>query len=108
MKKALTASEIEDVLRAHPEWKLKDGKLEREWTFNNFVEAMAFVNRIATIAEDAGHHPDIDIRYNRVLLSLVSHDAGGITERDAVMAARISAELTGASSQASAQTSKNN
>lgn len=93
MKKALTTTEIEDVLRAHPEWKLKDGKLEREWVFSNFVEAMAFVNRIAAIAEDAGHHPDIDIRYNHVWLALVSHDAGGITERDAVMAARISAEL---------------
>ena len=93
MKKALTLIEIEDVLRAHPEWNLNDGKLVREWTFPNFPEAMAFVNRIAAIAEDAGHHPDIDIRYNRVLLSLVSHDAGGITERDATMAGRITAEL---------------
>jgi 4a-hydroxytetrahydrobiopterin dehydratase len=93
MKKALTPTEIEDVLRAHPEWKLEDGKLVREWTFQDFREAMAFVNRIAAIAEDAGHHPDIDIRYNRVLLSLVSHDAGGITERDAMLAGRITAEL---------------
>jgi 4a-hydroxytetrahydrobiopterin dehydratase len=106
MKKALTGTEIEDVLRAHPEWKLKDGKLEREWTFGNFVEAMAFVNRVATIAEDAGHHPDIDIRYNHVLLALVSHDAGGITERDAVMAARISAELASASQPDGVPTSK--
>jgi putative nucleotidyltransferase with HDIG domain len=93
MKKALTAAEIEDVLRAHPEWQLKDGKLVREWIFGNFVEAMAFVNQVAAIAENAGHHPDIDIRYNHVTLALVSHDAGGITERDAVMAGRISAEL---------------
>jgi 4a-hydroxytetrahydrobiopterin dehydratase len=93
MKKALSSTEIEDVLRAHPEWKVKDGKLTREWTFINFAEAMAFVNRIAAIAEDAGHHPDIDIRYNRVLLALVSHDAGGITKRDATMAGRITAEL---------------
>lgn len=95
MKKALTASEIEDVLRAHPEWMLKDGKLVREWVFSDFSAAIAFVNRIAAIAEDAGHHPDIDIRYNHVLLALVSHDAGGITERDATMAARITAELAG-------------
>jgi 4a-hydroxytetrahydrobiopterin dehydratase len=93
MKKALTATEIEDVLRAHPEWKLKNGKLEREWIFKDFVEAIAFVHRVATIAEDADHHPDIDIRYNHVLLALVSHDAGGITERDAIMAGRLSAEL---------------
>jgi 4a-hydroxytetrahydrobiopterin dehydratase len=93
MKNALTSTEIEDVLRAHPEWNLKDGKLTHEWTFSNFTEVMAFVNRIAAIAEDAGHHPDIDIRYNRVMLALVSHDAGGITERDATMAGRITAEL---------------
>jgi 4a-hydroxytetrahydrobiopterin dehydratase len=93
MKKALSPTEIEDVLRAHPEWQLKEGKLIHEWTFSDFPEAMAFVNRIATIAEDAGHHPDIDIRYNRVLLALVSHDAGGITQRDATMAGRITAEL---------------
>lgn len=93
MKKALTLVEIEDVLRAHPEWKLEDGRLVREWTFRDFPEAIAFVNRIAVIAEDAGHHPDIDIRYNRVRLSLISHDVSGITERDATMAGRITAEL---------------
>ena len=64
--------------------------LVRFWTFNGFVEAIAFVNRVADLAEQAGHHPDIDIRYNRVKLALVSHDAGGITARDAQMAARLS------------------
>ena len=54
---------------------------------------MHFVNRVAVVAEAAGHHPDIDIRYNRVLLGLVSHDAGGITGRDAAMANRIDQEL---------------
>lgn len=93
MKETLSASEIEKTLREHPDWKLHEGKLVREWTFSNFVEAIAFVNRVAPIAEAAGHHPDIDIRYNRVILSLVSHDAGGITERDAAMAGRISREL---------------
>lgn len=95
MKKALTPAEIEDVLRAHPEWMLRDGKLIREWIFSDFPAAIAFVNRIAAIAEDAGHHPDIDIRYNHVTLALISHDMGGITERDATMAARITAELAG-------------
>lgn len=94
MKKILTALEIMNVLSEHPHWKLHEGKLVREWTFSNFVEAIAFVNRVAPLAEAAGHHPDIDVRYNRVLLSLVSHDAGGITERDAAMAARISKELS--------------
>jgi 4a-hydroxytetrahydrobiopterin dehydratase len=98
MKTKLTPSEIEDVLRTHPKWKLKEGKLVSEWTFHDFPEAIAFVNRIAALAEDANHHPDIDIRYNRVLLALVSHDAGGITQRDASMAARISAEPSDATS----------
>jgi 4a-hydroxytetrahydrobiopterin dehydratase len=54
---------------------------------------MKFVNRVAEIAEEAGHHPDIDIRYNRVTLGLVTHDAGGITAKDAEMAARLGREL---------------
>jgi 4a-hydroxytetrahydrobiopterin dehydratase len=94
MKKALNSSEIEDVLRANPEWTLQAGKLVREWAFKDFVEAMEFVNRIAVLAEAAGHHPDIDVRYNQVVLGLVSHDAGGITHRDAAMAGRISKEFT--------------
>jgi 4a-hydroxytetrahydrobiopterin dehydratase len=93
MANALSASEIEEVLKAHPAWKLQGGKLVREWTFADFVEAMNFVNRVATLAEAAGHHPDIDIRYNRVVLGLISHDAGGITTRDVTMAGRIDQEL---------------
>jgi 4a-hydroxytetrahydrobiopterin dehydratase len=95
MTKALSTAEIENALKNYPAWKLKDGKLIREWTFKDFLEAMAFVNRVATLAEAAGHHPDIDIRYNQVLLGLVSHDAGGITARDTAMASRIDAELSG-------------
>jgi 4a-hydroxytetrahydrobiopterin dehydratase len=93
MKSALTAAEVDDFLRATPEWKLREGKLVREWTFKNFVAAMAFVNRVAEIAETVGHHPDIDIRYNRVLLGLLSHDAGGVTERDTAMAIRLGTEF---------------
>jgi 4a-hydroxytetrahydrobiopterin dehydratase len=94
MKSALTATEIQEALRTQPEWRLQDGKLVREWVFKDFVEAMTFVNHVAELAESAGHHPDIDIRYNRVLLGLISHDAGGITERDVKMAHRISRDQT--------------
>jgi 4a-hydroxytetrahydrobiopterin dehydratase len=93
MANALTAAEIEEVLKTHSAWKLQGGKLVREWTFKDFVEAMKFVHRVAELAEAAGHHPDIDIRYNRVVLGLISHDAGGITRRDATMADRIDKEL---------------
>jgi 4a-hydroxytetrahydrobiopterin dehydratase len=93
MKQALTASEIKEVLQSIPGWTLQDGKLTREWTFKDFVQAMEFVNQLATLAETAQHHPDIDIRYNRVRLGLISHDAGGVTQRDSAMAKQINQSL---------------
>lgn len=91
--KKLDAEGLRQAFEAAPGWELAGGKLEREWTFPDFVQAMKFVNRVAAMAEDADHHPDIDIRYNRVKLGLVTHSAGGITAKDAEMAARISREL---------------
>ena len=90
-QQTLTQDEFRALLIELPEWAVEDGKLVRYWTFHDFVEAMAFVNRVAQLAEEAQHHPDIDIRYNRVTLGLVSHDAGGITSRDAKMARGLSA-----------------
>jgi 4a-hydroxytetrahydrobiopterin dehydratase len=86
---ALTQSEISSLLKSLPRWKVDGGKLIRDWKFKDFREAMSFVNQVAELAESAGHHPDIDIRYNAVRLGLVSHDAGGITERDSKMAGQI-------------------
>ncbi|GGG92554.1 hypothetical protein GCM10011586_04100 [Silvibacterium dinghuense] len=63
----------------------------RNFEFPDFVAAMNFVHAVAEEAEHAGHHPDIDIRYNRVRLALVSHDAGGLTHRDFDLAAAIDA-----------------
>ncbi|HXC96026.1 MAG TPA: 4a-hydroxytetrahydrobiopterin dehydratase [Edaphobacter sp.] len=94
MAKSLDESEIQEALKTHPAWKLQSGKIVREWTFKDFLEAMAFVNRVATLAESAGHHPDIDIRYNHVVLGLVSHDAGGITNRDIATATQIDKEFS--------------
>ena len=92
-KQTLSELELHDLLVALPEWAHADGMLVRYWNFKDFIEAMVFVNRVAALAEEAQHHPDIDIRYNRVKLALVSHDAGGITARDAKMARRLSAEF---------------
>lgn len=92
-KQTLSEQELHDLLVALPEWAHQDGMFVRHWNFKDFVEAMVFVNRVAALAEAAQHHPDIDIRYNRVRLALVSHDAGGITARDATMARRLSAEF---------------
>ena len=89
-KATLSQNELSALTRELPDWHLEGGQLVREWTFKDFVAAVAFVNRIADLAEQAGHHPDIDIRYNRVKLALVSHDSGGITDRDGKMARKIS------------------
>lgn len=91
--KKLEPQELESALANAPGWTLHDGKLERTFAFPDFILAMKFVRQIADIAEDANHHPDIDIRYNKVKLGLVTHDAGGITANDARMAARISGEF---------------
>ena len=89
----LSPTEIASFLITEPEWKLDEGKLVRNYTFPNSPSTISFVNWIAELAESSNHHPDIDIRYNQVRLSLVSHDAGGITERDIQMALRISQRI---------------
>ncbi|MGA2753273.1 MAG: 4a-hydroxytetrahydrobiopterin dehydratase [Terracidiphilus sp.] len=65
-----------------PGWQIESGELVRTFQFKDFVAALRFVNHVGDLAEQAGHHPDIDIRYNRVRLSLATHDAGGLTEKD--------------------------
>ena len=72
-----------------PGWDRESKELRRTFTFADFPAAVAFVNRLEPLAESAGHHPDIDIRYNRVILNLTTHDAGGLTENDFAMAAAI-------------------
>jgi 4a-hydroxytetrahydrobiopterin dehydratase len=87
----LNANEIQERLKNLPKWEQENGEIVRETTFPDFVAAMDFVNAVAEQAELAGHHPDIDIRYNKVRLALVSHDAGGLTPRDFDLAAAIDA-----------------
>jgi 4a-hydroxytetrahydrobiopterin dehydratase len=90
---ALSTAEIEQALTQLPDWQLNDALLNRTFNFTDFREAMSFVNSVAAVAERAGHHPDIDIRYNKVKLALTSHDAGGITEKDFALAGEIGAIL---------------
>ena len=78
----LTAHEIAAHLGALPEWRIEEGVLTRTFRFEDFIAALAFVNQVGERAEEAGHHPDIDIRYSRVRLGLVTHDAGGLTAKD--------------------------
>jgi 4a-hydroxytetrahydrobiopterin dehydratase len=82
----LTPEMVQQGLRSLPLWKLEGKEIVRHYQFPDFVAAMLFVNRVAEKAETAGHHPDIDIRYNKVRLALISHDQGGLTQRDLKMA----------------------
>ena len=85
----LTDTEISSRLKSLPDWKIESGELTRTFTFKDFMGSLAFVNAVAGLAEKAGHHPDIDIRYNRVRLALVTHDAGGLTTKDFDLAAAV-------------------
>ncbi len=85
----LTDTEIQAVLAAHVDWKIQNRMLTRELTFPTFMAAIQFVNGAAELAEEADHHPDIDIRYNKVKLALISHDKGGLTSRDVKMVGKL-------------------
>jgi 4a-hydroxytetrahydrobiopterin dehydratase len=85
----LNDSQIEEFLGEHAEWQRARDKLVRTFIFDDFESAMAFVNRVATRAELAGHHPDIDIRWNKVTLTLSTHSEGGITQKDLDLAVDI-------------------
>ncbi|HEU4368876.1 MAG TPA: 4a-hydroxytetrahydrobiopterin dehydratase [Methylomirabilota bacterium] len=77
------------ALRQAPGWERAGSEIRRTYRFKDFREALAFVNRVGDLAERAGHHPDIDIRYNAVTLALTTHDAGGLTAKDFDLAREI-------------------
>lgn len=86
----LTEAEAALYLPQVPAWEMRDAKsLRRRFRFKDFVEAIAFVNRIAEVAEEQGHHPDIYISYNRVRIDLTTHAIGGLSENDFILAAKI-------------------
>lgn len=74
-----------------PDWNIVESQIERWFAFPSFKLAMEFVQRVAEIAEQMDHHPDIDIRYRKVRISLTTHSAGGLTSLDVEAAARIQA-----------------
>jgi 4a-hydroxytetrahydrobiopterin dehydratase len=87
---ALSPAQITARLASIPDWTVDRGELVRQFQFPDFLASIAFVNRVAQLAEAAGHHPDIDIRYNKVRLALTTHDQGGITTKDFELAAKAS------------------
>lgn len=90
MSDVYTDAEIKEKLSDLKGWKLEKGAISRTFEFDNFADAIEFVNAVAEAAEDAQHHPDMDIRYSKVKLALVSHDAGGITDLDFDLAIQVS------------------
>ena len=84
----LSTDETKSLLTNLSNWQIVSGELVKTFQFKDFVSAIDFVNRVGKLAEQAGHHPDIDIRYNRVRLALTTHDAGGLTHKDFDLAAQ--------------------
>ena len=78
----LSEEEVQERLKSLPNWSLTQGKIRRELEFPNFVEAFGFMSRLALVAEKMDHHPNWSNVYNRVVIELETHDAGGLTELD--------------------------
>jgi 4a-hydroxytetrahydrobiopterin dehydratase len=87
---AYTQEQVQQALAQTEGWQLdtNSGEIYRQYQFGNFMEALAFVNKIGEVAEELGHHPDITIKYNKVSLSVTTHDAGGLTDKDFTLARR--------------------
>ncbi len=85
----LSKRQLNEALTGLSQWQLRDGKLFRSFQFADFVEAFGFMSRVALLAEARNHHPEWSNVYNRVDIELVSHDLGGITERDTGLAEAI-------------------
>jgi 4a-hydroxytetrahydrobiopterin dehydratase len=85
----LDSAEIKAGLAKVPDWRKKGSTIHRAYEFDDFAAAIKFVNSVAKAAEKANHHPDIDIRWNRVVLSLTTHDEGGLSEKDFELAQKL-------------------
>ena len=89
MSSKLSSTVIEQQLVSLSDWGLTQGKLHRQFKFRNFIEAFGFMSRVALLAEAMDHHPEWSNVYNQVEIELTTHDAGGITEKDFILAKRI-------------------
>ncbi len=87
--------EVQAALVSLPGWTVRDGALVKQFALPSFLAAVDFVNTLAAMAEESNHHPDLDIRYDKVGVALVTHSEGGITGKDLEMARRIEAEHSG-------------
>lgn len=85
----LNTESIRGWLATHRGWKRQANKLTKDFSFPSFRDSIVFVNRIASVADQLNHHPDIDVRYSTVTVSVTTHDAGGITSKDLELAEQI-------------------
>lgn len=90
----LAPKPVAAALRKLPGWQKRPAAIPRTYEFKDFPAAIAFVNQAADLAERAWHHPDIDIRWNKVTLTLTTHDAGGLTRKDFALARKFDALAT--------------
>jgi 4a-hydroxytetrahydrobiopterin dehydratase len=82
----LSADQVQAELAATPGWELADGRITKTATHKDFAAALRYVNAVGYLAEKANHHPDIVMSWNKVMLTLVSHSAGGLTDQDFALA----------------------
>jgi 4a-hydroxytetrahydrobiopterin dehydratase len=87
----LSADQVRDLLGQISGWEAKDDKLRKTFGFKDFVTAMEFLNRVAEVAESEQHHPDFSVHYNKVDFLIWTHDVGGLSENDFILAAKIDA-----------------
>ncbi len=88
---ALTEDQVQAALTGLPEWAREGDEIVRTYELDTFPGAIAFVGRVAVLAEAADHHPDLDIRYRKVRVALTTHDSGGLTAKDMELAGQIDA-----------------
>ncbi|MDL1894535.1 4a-hydroxytetrahydrobiopterin dehydratase [Sphingobacteriales bacterium CHB3] len=88
-RKKLSDEEIQASVSSLPGWSIRNAKLHKEFTFRNFVEAFGFMSRVALIAEGMNHHPEWFNVYNKVVMDLTTHDAGGISNLDFEFAGKV-------------------
>jgi 4a-hydroxytetrahydrobiopterin dehydratase len=86
----ISASQADELSRQIPQWdRDEQGRLRRRYSFANFLDALAFTNRLGDIAEAQGHHPDLELGWGYVVVHLTTHDVDGLSRNDFIMAARI-------------------
>jgi 4a-hydroxytetrahydrobiopterin dehydratase len=90
----LSNDQVDRALGQMKGWRREEGGIRKRYRLATFMDAIGFVNRVAELAEAAGHHPNIDIRWRNVTLFLTTHEAGGISERDLDLARQIEQAAT--------------